>query len=195
MLWDRGEPNGYAHRMTDDPLPNTPPHKVLLNVAFGDHQVTNWQADVEARTIGAKAHAPVVYPGRWPDVDVLWDIPRITSYPFTGSAIVYWDSGPPRPDPENAGEMIGTDPPPIGNLPNRSGADPHSGPRLARGKQQEDRNWAKEAKKITILLRSRNRISVREFDPARWSTGNRARAYRAQEAVDTQEALKQILSA
>jgi hypothetical protein len=40
MLWDRGEPNGYAARMTDDPLPNTPPHQVLMNVAFGDHQVT-----------------------------------------------------------------------------------------------------------------------------------------------------------
>jgi hypothetical protein len=24
MLWDRGEPNGYAHHMTTDPLPNTP---------------------------------------------------------------------------------------------------------------------------------------------------------------------------
>ena len=42
MLWDRGEPNGYAHRMTDNPLPNTPPHEVLMNVAFGDHQVSNF---------------------------------------------------------------------------------------------------------------------------------------------------------
>ena len=24
MLWDRGEPNGYAHRMTDNPLADTP---------------------------------------------------------------------------------------------------------------------------------------------------------------------------
>ena len=31
MLWDRGEANGYAHRMTTNPLPNTPPHKVLMN--------------------------------------------------------------------------------------------------------------------------------------------------------------------
>ena len=58
MLWDRAEPNGYAHRMTTDPLPDTPPHKVLMNVAFGDHQVTNFQADVEARTIGAQTHLP-----------------------------------------------------------------------------------------------------------------------------------------
>ena len=94
MLWDRSEANGYAHRMTDDPLPNTPPHEVLMNVAFGDHQVTTWQADVEARTIGAEIHGPVVYEGRWPGVDVAWGIPRIGGYPFAGSAIVYWDSGP-----------------------------------------------------------------------------------------------------
>jgi hypothetical protein len=131
MLWDRSEANGYAHRMTDDPLPNTPPHEVLLNVAFGDHQVTTWQADVEARTIGAKAHDPVTYDGRWPGVDVLWDVPRIGSYPYTGSAIVYWDSGPVRPDPGDPGSEIGTDVPPVANLPNRTGEDPHGDPRVA----------------------------------------------------------------
>jgi hypothetical protein len=131
MLWDRSEPNGYAHRMTDNPLPGTPAHEVLLNVAFGDHQVTTWQADVEARTIGAAAHVPVVYDGRWPDIDVLWGVPEIPSYPYTGSAIVYWDSGPTRPDPGNPGEFIGTDPPPVENQPNRSGEDPHGDPRVA----------------------------------------------------------------
>ncbi|MEI8356942.1 MAG: hypothetical protein WCH13_00465, partial [Deltaproteobacteria bacterium] len=30
MLWDRGEANGYAQHLTDDPLPNTPPHTVLM---------------------------------------------------------------------------------------------------------------------------------------------------------------------
>ena len=53
MLWDRGEANGYAHHMTDDPYPNTPAHQVLLEAAFGDYQVTNHGAEVEARTIGA----------------------------------------------------------------------------------------------------------------------------------------------
>ena len=131
MLWDRGEPNGFAHRMTDLPLPNTPPHKVLLNVAFGDHQVTNWAADVEARTIGASTHSPILDPGRWPDVDELFGIPRIQSYPFTGSAIVYWDIGPVRPDPDNPGQTIGVPPPPIENVPNREGEDPHGAPRGA----------------------------------------------------------------
>lgn len=31
MLWDRGEPNGYAQHMTDRPYPNTPAHTVLLH--------------------------------------------------------------------------------------------------------------------------------------------------------------------
>ena len=52
-LWDRGEPNGYAWHMTDDPLPNTPPHKVLQILSFGDHQVANVATEVEARTIGS----------------------------------------------------------------------------------------------------------------------------------------------
>jgi hypothetical protein len=136
MLWDRSETNGYAHRMTDDPLANTPPHEVLLNVAFGDHQVTTWQADVEARTIGAEIHSPVVYEGRWPGVDVAWDIPRIGAYPFAGSAIVYWDSGPVRPDPASPGDLLGTDPPPLTNTPNTSGEDPHGLPRQAAAEQQ-----------------------------------------------------------
>ena len=136
MLWDRSEANGYAHRMTDDPLADTPAHEVLMNVAFGDHQVTTWQADVEARTIGAQIHDPVVYDGRWPGVDVAWGIPRIASYPFADSAIVYWDSGPVRPNPANPSQTIGTDPPPIENLPNRSGRDPHGDPRVAPGEMQ-----------------------------------------------------------
>lgn len=40
MLWDRSEANGYAQHMTDDPLPRTPRHQVLMHVAFGDHQVS-----------------------------------------------------------------------------------------------------------------------------------------------------------
>ena len=58
MLWDRGEPNGYAWHMTDDPYPNTPAHTVLLHEAFGDHQVANVTTEIEARTIGARLRQP-----------------------------------------------------------------------------------------------------------------------------------------
>ena len=136
MIWDRSEPNGYAHRMTADPLPNTPAHEVLMNVALGDHQVTNYQADVEARTIGASIHTPVVYNGRWPNFDVAWNIPVISSYPHSGSAIVYWDGGPVRPDPSDPTDVLGTDVPPLGNVPNTTGKDPHGLPRAQPQEQQ-----------------------------------------------------------
>jgi hypothetical protein len=116
MLWDRGEANGYAHHMTTDPLPNTPPHEVLLHVAFGDHQVAPVTAEVEARTIGAVTNPTPLDPGRHSDVEPLWSIPRVDfTTPYAGSAIVYWDSGSPTP--------------PTTNTPPREGQDPHGHPR------------------------------------------------------------------
>ncbi len=119
VLWDRGEAQGYAHRMTTDPLPNTPPHEVLLSTAFGDHQVTNWGTGVLARTVGAQARTPILDPGRWAGVDELWGIPRIGSFPYQGSAMVMWDIGPVR---EGA---PGVPPPPVAKVPNLAGDDPH----------------------------------------------------------------------
>ncbi|MCW3048050.1 MAG: hypothetical protein JWO74_2334 [Solirubrobacterales bacterium] len=118
ILWDRGEADGVAAHMTRAPLPGTPAHEVLLQTAFGDHQVTTFQADVEARTIGASMHQPALAPGRSPQHHPFWGIPAITSYPFAGSAMVVWDSGPAR---------VGA--PPLTDTPNRSGADPHEDPR------------------------------------------------------------------
>ena len=125
LLWDRGEANGYAHHMTRDPLPDTPRHNVLMHVAFGDHQVSDTTAEVEARTIGARAYRPALDAGRSP-----WSrlqlIPSIGSLAFTGSAIVFWDTGPVR---TVGTETEGTDAPPRTNVPNRSGDDPHENPR------------------------------------------------------------------
>jgi hypothetical protein len=136
LLWDRGEPDGYAARMTTDPLPDTPAHQVLLDVAFGDHQVSDWQAAVEARTIGASAHKPVLFKGRWPNTNLLWGVPALTHYPFPGSAIYVWDSGPVRESSPGSGKFVGTEPPPWENLPNRSGEDPHGLPRATPAEQQ-----------------------------------------------------------
>jgi hypothetical protein len=118
MLWDRGEGNGYAHHMTDDPLRDTPAKKVLLQVAFGDWQVTQWAAEIEARTIGARTPPAILDPGRSPDRALLVGIPRIAAFPYDGSAITYWDSGAGR-----------NGPPPPTNTPPRDGKDPHEAPR------------------------------------------------------------------
>jgi hypothetical protein len=118
ILWDRGEADAYAQHMTDDPLPGTPRHTVLMHVAFGDHQVSQFAADVEARTIGARIWTPALAPGRSPQHVPSWGIPAIPGSPYAGSAIVYWDSGP---------AIVGA--PPRTNTPNRAGADPHEHPR------------------------------------------------------------------
>ena len=81
-----------------------------MHVAFGDHQVSDTTAEVEARTIGARGYGRSLDPGRSP-----WRrfqlIPSIGKFPFGGSAIVMWDSGHARR-------------PPITNTPNRGGRRP-----------------------------------------------------------------------
>jgi hypothetical protein len=114
LLWDRGEGDGYAQHMTTSPLPNTPKHTILLDVAFGDHQVTPFQADVEARTIGASIHTPILPAGRSAQRKPSWGIPAIASFPFGGSAIEYWDGGP---------SVVSV--PPLANHPNTGLQDPH----------------------------------------------------------------------
>jgi hypothetical protein len=115
QLWDRGEADAYAAHMTSDPLPGTPAHKVLMHIAYGDHQVSQYAAAVEARTVGAQAHQPALdLPARSQDVNLFYGVPAIQSYPFDGSAIVIWDDGPGL-----------VSPPPLTNTPPTVGRDPH----------------------------------------------------------------------
>ncbi|MEV8638860.1 hypothetical protein AB0395_45115 [Streptosporangium sp. NPDC051023] len=118
MLWDRAETDGYAEHLTDDPLPGSPRHRVLLHVAFGDHQVSTVTAEVEARTVGARIHQPAVAEGRDPDVTPYWGIRALPSRPYAGSALVVWDSGAVTPPAANL--------PPLGAA---YGRDPHQDPR------------------------------------------------------------------
>ena len=96
-----------------------------MHVAFGDHQVSDTTAEVEARTIGARAYTPAVLPGRspWPRFQM---IPSIGSFPFGGSAIVMWDTGPVRTVEQRRRGPIRR---PRPTRRNRSGADPHDNPR------------------------------------------------------------------
>jgi hypothetical protein len=118
MLWDRGEGNGYAQHITDDPLPGTPRHQVLLIEAFGDHQVANIATETLARTIGARVWQPALAPGRSPDVVPFWGIKAVPSTPYHGSVLVMWDYGTPRPPLSNtppAGPQFGQDPHGLGH--------------------------------------------------------------------------------
>ena len=101
MLWDRGEGSGYIHHLTDDPLPGTPEHQVILEVAFGDHQVANVTAEIMARTVGMEIHDPALADGRHPDAAPYFELPPIQFYPSRSSALFYWDSGTLSPPAGN----------------------------------------------------------------------------------------------
>ena len=112
MLWDRGENDGYAAHLTSNPYPHTKAKQILMFEAFGDHQVTNIATEVMARTVHAKLRTPALAPGRSPDVEPFWNIAPLRRLPAkNGSYLVMWDFGTPTP--------------PIGNVPNRAGEDPH----------------------------------------------------------------------
>jgi hypothetical protein len=117
-LWDRAEANGYAARVTGDPPSNTPIHEILIQNALGDHQVPQISAEILARTAETSARQPVFDQGRSAD--------KIPFYGFNPaprleleSSLTMWDSGPVR-----AGGL-GTDLPPVADLPPRTGVDPH----------------------------------------------------------------------
>jgi hypothetical protein len=200
-LWDRADPNGYAGHMsaaaeegllpdctgmgvvkasdqtvsncdveTPDPGPD---HHVLMQIAWGDHQVANFTAFDEARTIGARAvggpstsntlaggeallasrlcntdakgnftaNDPVDGHYCYEPDSVLWDIPAIESYPYDGSAIAIFDSGPDGTTDHLGGSSVtGTDPPPPSDVPSpdtASNNDPHEYPRRACAAQDQ----------------------------------------------------------
>jgi hypothetical protein len=124
MLWDRADPNGYAAHLTSNPLPNTPTHKALLQVGFGDHQVADVTTEVEARTAGMRVHRPLLarsrerYRGRpYPNAPLAEPFQGVLSlgvpgYSFDGSGVVFYDTGN-NPAPWAA------------NIPPREGDDPH----------------------------------------------------------------------
>jgi hypothetical protein len=116
VLWDRGENNGYAHHVTDDPLPDTPEHQVLLFEAFGDHQVANIATENMARTIGGLRLAdPGLADDRHPSEDPWFGIEPLGRLDdgevWDGSVLVVWDFGTPTW--------------PVGNVANEQGDDPH----------------------------------------------------------------------
>ena len=137
MVWDRGDANGFAHHMTTDPYAGTPQHRVLMHVAYGDHQVSNLTAEIEARTVGARIVMPALKPGRHWESNPYFGLTPLTAgqYPFGGSALVYYDGGPAS---FNGTIGLGTDKSPTTNQPNRTGDDPHGYPRRSLDAQAQN---------------------------------------------------------
>ena len=138
-LWDQAETNGYLTHIRTAPLPGMKPKDVLLHVAFGDHQVTNWSAWVEARSLGIPMNWPVTAPERnYPqtpfagitrigDASGPDDGQKVVQYPVHGSAMIVWETGPVRQASD--GKITGTEAPLTANLPVTAGEDPHYHPR------------------------------------------------------------------
>ncbi|TXS47053.1 hypothetical protein [Streptomyces sp. OR43] len=134
MVWDRGETNAYANHLTDH-------HQVLMHIAYGDHQVANAAADVEARTIGARLLSPALTAGRSPDTVPYWGIRRIDAgqLPYRGSAMTVWDSGTPTPPLTNT--------PPAGP---GYGHDPHEDPRNSPAARQQKATFLTTGRVINV---------------------------------------------
>lgn len=86
ILWDRAEPGGYVSYISQDMLPNTPAHNILIHDAIGDQQVTPLGAHFIARTVGAQNLSPVNRE--------LYGIPDATSG-FSGNGMCEWNFGLP----------------------------------------------------------------------------------------------------
>jgi hypothetical protein len=128
MLWDRGETNGYAQHVTRNPYPRTPRHTVLLLGAVGDHQVSEFALQVEARTMGAAAHQPLAAPDRQFGGERDFALPAIPQYPWPRSAYFLWDTG----------AVLS----PLGNVPPREGHDPHDDtPKIPAVQKLKDAFW------------------------------------------------------
>jgi len=105
------------------------------------------KAETEARTIGAFTRKEYTDPGRDRSREPGYRIPRITSFPFDGSAYMIWDIGPRRME---GGEIRGTDPPPASNTPpSDNQEDPHEAPRRTINGMQQKSDFLRPGGKIT----------------------------------------------
>jgi len=90
-LWDIADPNAYLPHVIADPLPDTPPKRILYQVAEGDLQVQTIAADRAVRTMGI----PLLQPA----LRSVWGVEEATG-PLD-SAYVYYDLGGELPPTDN----------------------------------------------------------------------------------------------
>lgn len=122
-LWDRMDPGGWAAYITNpaNPLPGTPPKRVIWHYGLGDAQVTWLGAHAVAHSAGAVMFASQVHDGNetLAQFDKVPDTTVITS----GNAIMGWDYGFP---------LV-----PFINVPPSDGIDAHECPRRTPAAQQQ----------------------------------------------------------
>jgi hypothetical protein len=110
-----------------------------MQIAVGDFQVSQWSAEVLARTIGARVRRPVADAGRWPQVTPFYGMASLPPGPYRGSAVVVWDSG--------AGH---TGAAPLGDVPNASGTDPHEDPRSTPAAREQKARFLSDGQVVDV---------------------------------------------
>lgn len=109
MLWDRGETGGYVQHLTDRVYDRTPPKIVLMNVAFGDHQVATSTAENIARTLKIPVYQPEVSAAVAKELGsgAFYNLSPIRAFPHLGSALFFWNSGTLAPPLGNITPIMG----------------------------------------------------------------------------------------
>ncbi|HEX3801375.1 MAG TPA: hypothetical protein VHV75_00900 [Solirubrobacteraceae bacterium] len=139
QLWDQADPVSYVEGLGAHPFADTPSHSVLMQIAYGDHQVSMYSAAAEARSIDASAYEPGGIPasaltpggGRNANDNLFYGLkPVPLNGSYTGSAIEVWDSGPGHTQNPPVGNLA----PPINDPANQ---DPHGDPRATPLAQQQ----------------------------------------------------------
>ena len=110
LLWDSVDSVTHYVHISSKPHANTPAHSVLADIAVGDHQVAPVTMEIAART-GVDLKLMV----NW-GKDLFGIAPQ--AYPYTGSGVVSWNCGIDWAKP--------------GNMPNKTGKDPHECPRRSK---------------------------------------------------------------
>ncbi|MCO4772486.1 MAG: hypothetical protein KDA24_20805 [Deltaproteobacteria bacterium] len=82
-IWDKSEPSGFTHRVTQNPLPGTQAKRVLHTAAVNDSQVPNLSSDIMARTMGIPLFTP--------SSREVWGMETVTEADQPTSALVYYD--------------------------------------------------------------------------------------------------------
>jgi len=133
LEWDRIEPTGYAPYLTENTLPDTPSHHVLMHSALGDQQVSPWGTHYMARTIGGVQLMPVIRP--------LWGLEE-TSAPIEQKNVLV------------EFQFAGVPDVPLTNLPpeENSELDPHDWVRALGVSHDQTDLWLRQGRVETFCL-------------------------------------------
>jgi len=107
MRWDKTEPSGIANGVLSGTETGVPPKQLLMQIALGDEQVSDFSAYWEARSMNVPVLAP--------SVSSPWGLAPQTAPLSAGSALAIYDCGAPplpltnTPPPKVACTMAGTD--------------------------------------------------------------------------------------